>query len=142
MIWGVGYGALTVRPRNYSRIITNGVPNIADYGNLTPTNYWLTNTYDGKPVFSVYGGRTVQFENPCSEEFDALVISVEYGFALNLGSAAGKSDLGSFILTPEAEHTISLENITTPFYISFRDRNASSIETHYPLIYNAYMTTL
>lgn len=128
MIWGVGYGAVPKRVKNYSAVVSEGVPNIDTYGNFTPTQYWNTGTASGHTYLNILGatgGRTVQFDQPCKTKYNNLIVQgkASSGTFLQLGSTAGGTDYYAQRLQTKTNITdkqvISLQNVNVPFYISF-----------------------
>lgn len=124
----------------YANIITNGIPNIDTYGNLTPTNKW----YTSNSSFYVNTSSSVSFENPCNVVYNNLIITSISGtrssvYYLGLGESYASHELYYQVITATSSNpmVISLKNIKIPFYITFYNNSSG---TTYPIMSNMYLT--
>ena len=127
-IWGVGYGSVPLRVRNYSVIFENGELNTETYGNLLPSDGWgISNNKLG-----IKTGRTVYFEDPCNAQFSRIIYSTTAKtgtrkIRLRLGSTQNGTEYYDQIMPFNvSDYAVELENIPTPFYISISADSGSS----------------
>lgn len=119
-IWGVGYGSVPLRVRNYSVIFENGELNTETYGNFLPTDAWEITGGN----LRIKTGRTAYFELPCNAQFIRIVYStiketVNPTMRLKIGSTQRGNDYYDQIMPAGiTDYHVELENIPTPFYIT------------------------
>jgi len=121
-IWGVGYGSIPLRVRNYSVIFENGELNTETYGNLLPSYGWSIQNNN----LVIKENTTVYFEEPCNAQFNKIIYSTiahtsAKAMRLRLGSTLNGTEYYDQIMPiGVTDYVVELLNIPTPFYISIR----------------------
>lgn len=127
-IWGVGYGSVPLRVRNYSVIFENGELNTETYGNLLPSNAWSIKNNN----LVIQESKIVYFEEPCNAQFNKIIYSTIAHTTgnpmwLRLGSTQSGTEYYNQVMPiGVTDYVVELLNIPTPFYISIQVSDSGS----------------